>query len=114
MVIILWLRVRVKTNDHSPLPGLCYVLTFHEIDTPCGWIRRIRQTHIILGIDTEMVLSPRVYVCSEGVAEEAISNGAPNTGVGLMFSHQVVQAVIHLLVRRGCPGDDYFSVDKLF
>lgn len=84
------------------------------VQAPRGWIGRVRQAHIVLGKDTEMVLSPgdNVVDCV-CVAKEAVCYVLPHPGAGLVLRHDVVQAVVQLLVRGRGPGENHFALDRL-
>ena len=88
--------------------------TFVAVHTPRGGTRRVRQAHVVLGKDAEVVLSPGLNV--DGgvrVAEEAVRYVLPHPGAGLVLRHHVVQPVVQLLVRGGGPGEDNFALDGL-
>lgn len=88
--------------------------TFVAVDTPSGWLRRIWEAHIILGVDPEMILSPRQDVVGYvRVSEETVCHSLPHSGVGVTLRHHVVQPIVELLVWRGSPWYDHFSLTCL-
>ncbi|KAK6318812.1 hypothetical protein J4Q44_G00100230 [Coregonus suidteri] len=74
-----------------------------------GWrLRRLRDPHVIFGVDTEVVLSSShdVEGC-ELVVEEAVGYSLPHALDGVASGHYVIQPVVPLLVWGGSPGHSH-------
>lgn len=76
-----------------------------------GWgFGRFWKPHVILGIDSELILpSGHDINDSELVIEETICHSLPSALDRIPLGDHVVQPVILLLIWRGSPGDRHCS-----
>lgn len=88
--------------------------TFIAVYSPRWWIRRIRKSHVIFCIDSEVIFSTWLYGGSVGCTEKVVSYCAPNAAVGVLFFHHVVKSVISVMVWRWQPSDNNFTKNQLF
>lgn len=79
--------------------------TFLGTDKPLWWLGRWRESHVILGVDSELVLTPRHDIAScHLIVEDAIPHSLPCSFGWITLHHHVMEPIITPLIWRWSPG----------
>ena len=89
-------------------------LTFLLLGHPRRGLDGRGQTHVVLGVDAEVVLRAGHDVDGgELVVEQALRHRLPGALDGVPLGDHVVQPVVQLLVRGRAPGEEHPALDGL-